>query len=197
MSIWLTNSARQRRTEQANRRLISIGATPASEGVVYQQAPDLTRHGRDQIFKCDARRGDYVPTRAPFPEPTLFIPLHSAIRYIQIYLGDLPEYIYQFSQWFRLFAQHRDWREPVWNEKGDPNDAIFVAIHQAENLQHNLREIANLLEEDLTRLDNAKRDLEALLPDNYSPPWTKDEETGELWNNLTGHTHNLKNPHYL
>ena len=84
----------------------------------------------------------------------------------------------------------------LW-KKVDPNDVIFVAVHQAELLSHNLREVANLIEEDITRLEKAKEELQDLLPENYSAPWTKDEESGDLWNNVTGLNHICDTPHYL
>ena len=185
------------RRDQANRRILSVGGVPAVNGVEGQLAPDLTRHGRDQLFGVDARFGDYVPERAPFPDSSLFQPLHRAIQHAHTYLSELPASIYQFFNWFRNYASHREWTEPVWNQQGDPNDVIFIAIHEAETLSNNLREVANQIEEDIQRLDHEKQTLEDRLPENYSSPWSIDPETGELFNNITGMGHNPNRPHFF
>ena len=193
----LTSAERERRQVQADRRLASIGAEPQSTGAPQALGTGLSHRGRDQIFGYDARRGEYEPTWDTPPSPTIFERLYKAVKYSPIYFDDLQDFIARFYRWFKVIATHRDWREPAFNQGVDRNDVIFVAIHQAEVLSHNLREIANCLEEDIQRLDTAKQELGDLLPSNYSAPWTKDEETGQLWNNVTGLTHICDRPHYL
>ena len=79
----------------------------------------------------------------------------------------------------------------------DTNDVIFIATYKAKILSDNLREVANLLEEDIQRLDHARSTLEDLLPSNYESPWTLDKESGLLWNNLDGTTVDITRPHYV
>ena len=74
---------------------------------------------------------------------------------------------------------------------------FYTAAHQAKILNQNLETTVSLLEEDIERLEIAKNEIEDLLSDNYQPPWTLDEETGLLWNNLDGYTADLERPHYV
>ena len=193
----LTVTERIRRDTQATQRLASIGAEPQATGGPVALGAGLTRRGRDQLFGRDARRGDYIPVGGPTPEPTLFSPLFRAVRYFGAYSDDLPAFCISYFNWFTNFSSNINWRQPVWGQKVDKNDVIFIASYKAKILSDNLREVANLLEEDIQRLDHARLQLDNLLPENYEAPWTLDEETGLLWNNLDGYSVDVTEPHYV
>ena len=193
----LTVQERLRRDTEANQRLATIGAEPQATGGTTALGEGLTRRGSDQFFGRDARKGTYIPQGRPTPEPSIFTNLVQSIRYIPIYTDDLPCHLGTFTRWFNVFSRDRGWREPIWGQQVDRNDVFYTAAHQAKILKKNLEVTVELLEEDIERLDIAKQEIEALLPDNYQPPWTEDEETGLLWNNLDGYTADLERPHYV
>ena len=114
-------------------------------------------------------------------EPSLFTPVVKALKYSNIYKVDFPQILLDFTSWFKTFSTDINWRNPWGVQEVDKNDVIFVGSYQARILSHNLREIANLIEEDIQRLDSAKQELEDLLPINYSATWSKDKETAQLW----------------
>ena len=193
----LTVQERIRREEQANQRLASIGAEPQATGGAFALGTGLTRRGRDQLFGRDARRGDYIPRGGPTPEPSLFSSLVRAVKYFGVYSDDLPALCISYFNLFTHFSSDINWRQPVWGQQVDRNDVIYIATYKAKILSDNLRETANLLEEDIQRLDHARTQLEDLLPANYEAPWTLDEETGLLWNNLDGFSVDISRPHYV
>lgn len=193
----LTVTERIRRDTLAHQRLASIGVEPQATGGPVALGEGLTRRGRDQLFGRDARRGTYIPKGRPTPEPSLFTRVVQAIQYSRIYKVDFPQILLDFTSWFNTFSTDINWRNPWGGQEVDKNDVIFVGAYQARILSHNLREIANLIEEDIQRLDHARRELEEQLPSHYTSPWTEDEETGLLWNNLDGQTASLHKPHYV
>ena len=191
----LSHEQREREDDEAARRLASIGATPAARGQPATLGPGYTRRG-DLIFGTDVRKGDYIPKRQTQPPPELFHSIFTGLQNAPIYLQDLPYSICRFESWFRVYATHRSWRDPVWGQLADPHDTIYIAAYQASTLAKDLRECANMLESDICRLEDQVNHFEAQLPDDYHPPWTLDEETNVLWNNCTGRTYDCERPHY-
>ena len=193
----LTVTERIRRDTEAHQRLASIGAEPQATGGPRALGEGLTRQGRDHLFGRDARRGTYIPVGGPTPEPSIFTPLVQAIKHLPIYSDNLQCLLGNLFRWFNIFSADRNWRQPVWGQQVNKNDVLFVAAYKAQILSQNLREIANLLEEDIQRLDHTRQELEDKLPENYKSPLTKDKETGLLWNNFDRYTADIEHPHYV
>ena len=191
----LSHEHREREDAEATRRLASIGATPEAPGEPSMLGPGFTQRG-DTIYGTDAQRGTYIPKRLTQPPPQLFESVFKGLRYGPMYLQGLPYSICRFESWFRVFSSDRTWCDQIWGMKADPHDTIYIAAYQAEILAKDLRECANLMEEGICRLEDQMDHLEDQLPDDYHPPWTKDEETGILWNNFTGKMHDCECPHY-